>query len=193
MMMNRKGFLGRLTLLGGCTLVVPSVLLHSCNVTPRFWSSLSANDIGLLNELGETILPKTKEMAGAREIQVGKYIVDIVNACLSPDDQNTFLNGLTAIDSKSVADFGKSFEELEEEDKYILLKVLQDEAVAFNEGQEGVLEPEIHYFSLLKELVISGYFTSKEVIIEGFDYNPIPGRYEGCIDFSEIQDKVYKG
>ena len=191
--MDRKGFLERLMVVGGCTLVVPSAVLQSCKVEPRIWSSLSIDDIALLDELGETILPKTEGLTGAKGVEIGRHIVDTVNACLSPEDQNTFLSGLTIIDAKSVGDFGKSFEDLGNEDRYALLKSLQDEAVAFNKQQEGMPETEVHYFSLLKELVVSGYLTSKTVMTEGFEYYPIPGRYEGCIDFDDTQDKVYKG
>ncbi len=191
--MDRKGFLQQLTLLGGCTLMAPTVLLQSCRVEPRIWSNLSAKDIALLDELGETILPKTDGQPGAKEMEIGKYVVEVVTACLSPEDRDTFLYGLTSIDANSIADFGRPFEDLDEEDRYGILKALQDEAVAFNEKQQGKLEPEIHYFSLLKELVVTGYFTSKTVMTEVFDYHPVPGKYEGCVDFDVAKDKPYKG
>ena len=191
--MNRKGFLEQLTLLGAGTLVVPSMLFQSCQSEPRVWNSLSSNDIVLLNALGETILPKTEELLGAQDINIGKYVLEIVNACLAPEDKDTFLNGLTAIEALALQDFGKPFEKLDEEKKYRLLRILQDEAITFNEQQEDVLEPKIHYLSLLKELVVSGYFTSKEILREGFNYSPIPGRYQGCIDFDHKLDKIYKG
>lgn len=191
--MDRKGFLQQLTLIGGGTLVVPSVLFQSCKPEPRVWSSLSSNDVDVLNALGETILPKTESLLGAKEINVGRYVVETVNACLSPEDKDTFLNGLTSIEALSIHEFGKPFEDLGEENKLTLLKALQDEALSFEEQQEGALEPETHHFSLLKELVVTGYFTSKEVMTEAFNYTPIPGRYEGCLDFDPQMDKIYRG
>ena len=192
-MMDRKGFLGRVTLLGGCTLVAPAVLMQGCKVEPRTWASLSTADIALLDELGETILPQTAKLPGAKAVEVGKYVVQIVNDCLTTEDQDVFLNGLESIDSRSVVAHGKPFEKLSSENRKQLLTALQQEAIAYAEEQEGAEEPKVHYFSILKELVVTGYFTSKTVITEGFNYGPIPGKYVGCINYDASKDKVYKG
>lgn len=191
--MDRKSFLERLTVIGGCTLVAPTVLLKSCKVEPRSWSGLSSNDIEFLGELAETIIPSTASLPGAKSVGVGNYIVDIVQNCLSVEDQNTFITGLNTLEQSCISVYGNSFEKMTTEERSEFLNAVQEEAVLFNEKQKGLEEPEIHYFSLLKELSISGYFTSKEVIVEGFNYAPIPGKYEGCIDYNVEQDKIYKG
>lgn len=191
--MDRKGFLEQMALFGGCTLVAPTILLHSCNTEPRVWKNVSAADINLLNDIGETILPTTKALPGAKQIEIGEYIIDVVNNCLEPEDQNTFLDGLGIIDALCVTDYGKNFEGLREMDKNHILLRIQNEATLFDEEQEGKEEPKVHYFSLLKELAITGYFTSKTIVTEVFDYSPIPGRYNGCVDFDAKKDKIYKG
>lgn len=191
--MDRKGFLERIIVIGGGALVAPTALLQSCKVEPRVWTDLSATDFDLLNAIGETIIPKTVDLPGAKEMAIGNYIVEVVNACLAPEDQNTLLLGLGTMDAKSILNFGKPFEQLKDKDKVAVLSEFQEEAIAFAETQEGVLEPEIHFFSLLKELVTTGYFSSKEVMTQGFNYAPIPGKYLGCVDFNPIEDKVYKG
>lgn len=191
--MDRKYFLGQLTVLGGCTLVVPSLLVQSCKVVPRTWTSLSDADITFIDELAETIMPQTSETPGAKDVQVGEYVVMTVEQCLVPEDRDVFLSGLGTIDARSTSEHGKAFEDLDSTNKLQLLNAIQEEATTFNETQEGVEEPEIHYFSLLKELVVSGYLTSKPVMTEVFSYAPIPGRYDGCVDFDKNTDKVYRG
>ena len=191
--MNRKLFLERLIVVGGGALVAPSVLLQSCKIEPRVWSSLSDRDIDFLNAIGETLLPKTQELLGAEEINIGKYIIDVVDACLSPEDKNTFLNGLVLIDALSVNEFGERFEDLDDNGRYAILKKEQEKALIHKEAQKEGIEPEIHYFSLLKELVLTGYFSSKEVMTEAFDYSPIPGQYAGCIAYDAAHHKIYKG
>ena len=37
----------------------------------------------------------------------------------------------------------------------------------------------------MKQLTLWGYFTSKEGMTKALRYNPVPGRYEGCIDYKK--------
>jgi hypothetical protein len=47
-----------------------------------------------------------------------------------------------------------------------------------------------HYFSLMKQLTVWGYFTSREGMMQALNYVPVPGRYEGCIDYKK-GDKAF--
>ena len=42
-----------------------------------------------------------------------------------------------------------------------------------------------HYFTMMKQLTLWGYFTSKEGIMQGRRYIPVPGKYEGCVDYKK--------
>ncbi|NKI30587.1 gluconate 2-dehydrogenase subunit 3 family protein [Croceivirga thetidis] len=190
--MHRKRFLQQSLLAMGGTLVVPSLILQSCKVEPRVWSSLTDKDIGLLNEIAETILPKTANLPGSIDLNLGDYIIDTVNACFMEEDKDVFLTGLTTFEERCIAENGKPFERLSVAEKKNLLMDIQDEAISFAETQIDVPEPKTHYFSLMKNLVVSGYFTSETVMVEAFDYSPIPGRYSGCVPWTE-SSKPYKG
>ena len=43
------------------------------------------------------------------------------------------------------------------------------------------------FIMTLKELVLTGYFTSEYAITELMNFNPIPQKFEGCIDMSASQ------
>ena len=45
--------------------------------------------------------------------------------------------------------------------------------------------PPRHYFRMMKELTLLGYFTSEIGQKQALNYNPVPGRYEGCIDYKK--------
>jgi hypothetical protein len=47
-----------------------------------------------------------------------------------------------------------------------------------------------HYFRMMKELTLLGYFTSEIGFKEARNYVEIPGRYEGCIDYKK-GDKAF--
>ena len=42
-----------------------------------------------------------------------------------------------------------------------------------------------HYFRLMKELTLLGYFTSKIGATQALRYIETPGRYEGCIPYKK--------
>ena len=49
-----------------------------------------------------------------------------------------------------------------------------------------------HYFQQLKQLAIFGYFTSEKGRKEGLRYTPVPGKFEGVIDYKK-GDKQFAG
>lgn len=48
----------------------------------------------------------------------------------------------------------------------------------------------VHYFSLMKQLIILGFFTSKEGMTQALRFNAVPGKYEACIDYKK-GDKLF--
>ncbi|GMN05965.1 gluconate 2-dehydrogenase subunit 3 family protein [Croceitalea sp. MTPC5] len=183
--MDRKSFVKNIGVIGGCTLVLPTTLLQSCEYEPRVWSDLNANDVAFLDELAETIIPATPGLPGAKAAEVGKYMVTMVQDCLAPEDQDVFLTGLTSIEALCVERHGKPFEKLEDTAKLGLLEDIQAEAIDFAEANENAEPPVIHYFFILKDLAVSGYFTSKIGMTQARTYLPIPQKYLGCIDYDE--------
>ena len=49
-----------------------------------------------------------------------------------------------------------------------------------------------HYFTMMKQLTILGYFTSKEGRTGATNYQPLPGKYQGDIPYKK-GDKVQTG
>ncbi|HEY0676999.1 MAG TPA: gluconate 2-dehydrogenase subunit 3 family protein [Chitinophagaceae bacterium] len=46
-------------------------------------------------------------------------------------------------------------------------------------------DPPRHYFRMMKELTLLGYFTSEVGQKQALRYNPVPGRYEGCVPYTK--------
>jgi len=49
-----------------------------------------------------------------------------------------------------------------------------------------------HYFTMMKQLTILGYFTSKEGRTSATRYEPVPGKYIGDLDYKK-GDKIFTG
>jgi len=163
-----------------------------------------------LDEVGETILPATKT-PGAKAAHIGEFMKTIVNDCYEEDDQKIFHEGIKKLDDASDKKFGHPFMHLSPEQKHDLLVDLDNEAKKYGKErddfnkQQNLNEKEArergdksfkkekkanHYFTLMKQLTLWGYFTSKEGVTNALRFNPVPGRWEGCIDYKK-GDKMF--
>ncbi|MDT7827730.1 gluconate 2-dehydrogenase subunit 3 family protein [Pricia sp. S334] len=184
--MRRKTFLNRLTWGGGAAVLLPSIgLLQSCEYKPKVRTLLSEDDIPLLDEISETMLPATAQVPGARAAQVGDYLLLMYRDCMADEDRQVFVNGINEIDRRAAENFSNSFVDAEVSQQLELLNTIQTEAIAHNLVQKDVKKPAPHYFDLLKGLTISGYFTSEIGMTQARNYLPVPGKFESCIPYEK--------
>lgn len=177
--MDRRQALERVSYLLGGTIIGASALL-----SPGFtFSSEAENDlfdkgkIDLMNEIGETILPKTST-PGAKEANVGAFMAICVKDCYTPSDQQMFLSGLAKVDQQAKDSYGKEFTKISSQQKTDLLNQLLKESKTYN-AQRKAGEP-AHYFGMFKELTLFGFLTSEIGATKFLKYNPAPGRFDGC-------------
>lgn len=180
--MNRRDALAATAALLGVTITGSQFFLSGCSPAERKISSLDELDTNLLDEIGETILPESAASPGAKAAQVGAFMKIMIADCYSTAEQKTFVDGINTFDALSHETFGKSFVDLSAEKKLELLTELDKQAAAFNDSREN--NDTDHYFSLIKQLTIWGYFTSEPGGTKALRYVPVPGRYEGCIDYT---------
>lgn len=140
-------------------------------------------DVGTLDEIAETILPRTKT-PGAKDAGAGAFMATFVSDCYTARQQATFRAGLADIDKRA----GGRFVSLAPQARTELLRALDAEAkkhaVEVNEiGTAEAGEPMPHYFTMFKQLTIFGFFTSKVGATEVLKYVAVPGRYDGDLAY----------
>ena len=69
------------------------------------------------------------------------------------------------------------------EQRKALLTEIDKEANAYNKSKKP--EDPAHYFSLMKQLTLLGYFSSEIGATQALRYVAVPGRYEGCIPYKK--------
>lgn len=151
---------------------------------PGAANAFSATDIAQLDEIADTILPRTKT-PGAKDAGVGAFMALYVTDCYSPEQQAIFRAGLADIDKRA----GDRFTLLEPQARTDLLRSLDAEArkqvsepmVAADGTPWGPAKP--HYFTMLKQLAIFSFFTSKVGANEVRQYVAVPGRYDGDMPY----------
>ena len=143
----------------------------------------SGSDVDFFDDVAETILPKT-DTPGARDAAVGQYIARYSAACYPPGHIALLKSGISDIDARMQALEGKGFRQANEAAKISLLTQIDREAKEHArraEAKPGDDSP--HYFTLMKQLTLIGFFTSEPGATRVVRYRPVPDRYRGCIPY----------
>lgn len=187
--MNRRDAIAQVSLLLGGSILGAEAFLSGCTNPPEqklggMGTNFSNSDIAFLDEVAETILPRT-DTPGAKDAQVGQFMTVIVKDCYTQPDQKVFLEGMQKLDDASKKKNSKTFLESTPEQRHDLLVDLDKESKDYAKTKKK--EDPQHYFRMMKELTLWGYFTSKPGATQALVYVAVPGRYEGCIDLKKGQ------
>ena len=182
--MNRREAISSVALLLGGTLIGAEAFISGCKTSDKNAAafSLSTDDIAFLNEVGETILPATGT-PGAKEAKVGEFMSVYVKDCYEAKDQTIFAEGLKKLDEASKKKSGKTFLESTPEQRHDLLVDLDKEMKDYQKSKKET-DP-THYFKMVKELTLFGFFTSEVGATKALRYVAVPGKYEGCIPYKK--------
>ena len=179
--MNRKQALNNIAVLVVGTLTGTELIVTGCRNLDRNGSSLESDkQATLLKEIADTIIPPT-DSPGAKEAGVGLFMIGFVRDCYNENEQQIFFKGLDRINDLSKKSFQESFLSLDPEQRLQILNALDDEAERFA-GHKKADEPS-HYFTMLKELTVFGYFTSQAGATQALRFVAVPGKYMGCIPY----------
>jgi len=200
--MNRRDAIGRVALIMGGAVIGADFFLSGCK--PKGAAGVddlfTPENTGYLNEIADTILPTTSS-PGAKAANVGGFMAVMVRDCYTPADQKTFLEGTTKLNDAAKTKFGSAFMSLNPQQRTDLLVALDKEQKDYttkrnkdlgddamkHKGDANYKAPEIpnHYFRMMKELTLLGYFTSEIGATKALRYVAIPGRYDGCIPYKK--------
>lgn len=199
--MERRELLKMITLLTGGALVGGDVFFTTgCNTAEKPGSGLlSESQVALLNEIAETIIPATGT-PGAKDAKVGEFMNVYVTDCYRPDQQKAFTGGLATLSETCKKQFDEKFTALKPDQKMSLLHSLEKEAKDYNtkitekekqpreEAKAALKEftgESLHYYTLIKQLTLLGFFTSEAGQKQALRYLPVPGKYDGAYPYKK--------
>lgn len=183
--MNRRELLKMISAATGTAMIGGGALLSGCSREPSDSDIstaqlvFSVNDVQLLDEIAETILPRT-DTPGAKDAQVGQFMTVYVRDCYTEKEQNLFHSGLVQLQETSLATYGQEFIDLVAEQRLELVQELDTQAKT-----QLAESDQPHYFTMFKQLTLFGFFTSEPGATQALQYVAVPGRYDGCIDYEE--------
>jgi len=203
--MERREAVKYISVLLGGTVIGADAFITGCKTKTGNIHEWTEDDIAYLNEIGETILPQTST-PGAKAADVGRFMTVMINDCYEEGDQKVFRDGMDKLNDVANKKFGNRFMKLSPQQRHDLLVELDKEAKDyqkkvddFNKNEEAKERDETakgnlkyvrqhmspNYFFMMKQLTMLGYFTSKVGMTQALRYEPVPGRYEGCVPYKK--------
>ncbi|MBI2730410.1 MAG: gluconate 2-dehydrogenase subunit 3 family protein [Sphingobacteriales bacterium] len=180
--MDRRELLKMIALATGGTIIGGEFLLSGCKSGSSGVTSLASVDVALLDEIAETILPKTNT-PGGKDAEVGKFMKLMVTDCYEEKDQKIFVEGLDKLDEACNKMHSTSFIKATPRQRNDLLLSIDKEAKEYNKTKKP--DDPNHYFTMIKQLTLLGFFTSKPGATQALRYIAVPGRYDGCVPYTK--------
>lgn len=189
MRMDRREAIRRVSaLLGGIALVSETALLEACSgerSTARTGApTFSPNDVAFLDEVADTILPETST-PGAKAAQCGAFMALMVTDTYQDRDQQVFKNGLQQLDTACQQMHKTGFMAATPAQRLALLEQVDKEQKAYMDSRAPNSDTPSHYFRMMKELALLGYFTSEIGYTKAMRYIEVPGRYDPCLPYQQ--------
>lgn len=229
-----SALLGGVALVGGTNLIaacekaqVPASARDSVQAASR---AFTADEIALLDEIAETILPETKT-PGAKAAKTGAFMALMVTDVYSPADQAIFREGMRKVDEATQQAHKVTFMAATPQQRLAVLTVLdrqqkrmmdareaatrakkglppvpvvaeagtageESDAYLSDQRQENATgsganpapaitaDSPTHYFRMMKELALLGYFTSEIGYTRAQRYEESPGRWDPCVPYT---------
>lgn len=163
-------------------------------------------DVVFLDEVAETILPATKT-PGAKDAKTGAFMALMVTDCYTPEQQKVFHEGMRKVDDACKRAHNVPFMEATAQQRLAVFNMLDQEQKsdidardeterqrkssgpidklvgAIKHGSGHAATPP-HYFRMMKELTLLGYFTSEIGCTQAMRYIESPGRFDPCLPYS---------
>jgi hypothetical protein len=179
--MNRREALTATAALMGSAIIGSGVFLSGCSQSENRIEGFTDDVLALLDEIGETILPATTSSPGAKASKIGEFMKVIVTDCYSPEEQKTFFEGISVIQQTVKKKYDTAFVKLTDRQKLDMMLFFDQEAQKDLDGKTA----QVHFFTMLNQLTVWGFFSSEPGATQALRYVPIPGRYDGCIPYQE--------
>ncbi|MEO8192976.1 MAG: gluconate 2-dehydrogenase subunit 3 family protein [Gemmatimonadales bacterium] len=171
----------------------------------------TADEIAFLDEVADTILPPTST-PGAKAAKTGAFMALMVRDTYDARDRKIFREGIGAIDAATKKAHNASFMRAAPQQRLAVLEALDRDQKSFMEARAEAMKkeaeahltdqrkegapgsdvgaataitenPPAHYFRMMKELALLGYFTSEIGYTQALRYVETPGRYDPCVPY----------
>ncbi|MBC9931975.1 gluconate 2-dehydrogenase subunit 3 family protein [Chitinophaga qingshengii] len=212
--MNRREALSYVGILLGGTIIGADAFLAGCKPSVKKEGLFQPEDLALLDEIAETIIPATPDSGGGKAAGLTTFMSHIITDCYTENERNVMLKGIDELKKDCLAKHKKDFINLTRSEKEIFLTQLHEEALryvktdaymkakeTFDKQQDSWVKSEKerknfgaaylkenfppHYFTMMRQLTLWGYFSSEVGMTKALRYMDTPGHYDGAYPYKK--------
>jgi gluconate 2-dehydrogenase gamma chain len=136
---------------------------------------LTPAQLTIAGAIADRIIPRT-DTPGAADVGVPAFIDLLYGEFMTEAERQLLTNGLANVEAAAMSAHGASFPGLAAERQDVLLRGIAH-------AEEGRVQS---FIGLIRSATVLGYFTSEQVGRDVLHYDPVPGRYDGCIPVDEV-------
>ena len=137
---------------------------------------LSPAHAAIAGAVADRIIPRT-DTPGAADVGVPAFIDLLYGEFMTAAERQILTDGLNQVEAAGKAAYGgASFSTLAPDRQDAVLTTI----ARAEEGKDS------SFFLLIRSATILGYFTSEQVGRTVLHYDPVPGRYDGCVPIDEV-------
>ena len=173
---SRREAIRRAALLAGVVVAPEWLMAVDQAVTPAAQGPrLTSAHAAIAGAVADRILPRT-DTPGAADVGVPAFIDRLYGEFMTPAERQMLTDGLNAVDAAARSAHGSGFSTLTADRQDALLRTIARAEEGRDQG----------FFRLIRSATILGYFTSEPVGRNVLHYDPVPGRYDGCIPIDQV-------
>lgn len=183
--MDRRKFLISMSGALGAQLIAPlgRVLHANAEIDPINFtggeSLFSESERAAVSALSEIIIPTT-DTPGAIAAGVPDYIEFMLGEWYDKDERTRFLIGIKQVNAYAQAYKQADFADLDEAQQTEIVQRLHDGRIPLMKDGGNL------FFEHVKQLTLTGYYTSEIGMTVERVYQPVPGRFDGFYPYSEV-------
>ncbi len=141
---------------------------------------LSKAQLDLVTAIADRILPRT-DTPGASDVGVPAFVDLMLGKYSTESERQVFTAGLDEVNAASLTAHAQSF---------VKVSAAQQDAILMRIAVASQKKDKT-FFHQIKELTVVGYFTSEIVGRTVLHYDPVPGRFQGCVPISEVGNVLW--
>lgn len=187
-LIDRKEALKRVSYLLGGAISAPTVFgfLNGCTASTATANGFTPDQLTFLGQISDIIIPKT-DTPGASEVGVPEFIDNMIFLFWDEEGRTRFISEMEAFQARAESELGKPFTEATTQEQKVFVQ--QEHDVVF--GRKVDWQAPKPFIWMVKELTITGYFSTEAGMTQVLQYQMVPGYYDGCLTFEEAGGKVW--
>jgi|GEM_PF-1859112 len=185
--MKKRDFLKNSLILAGGTIIsggIVATTMSSCKADPVVEvfkpAFFNENQFAIIQRMIDLIIPSTDSADGALTVGCDRGIDQLVANTFKAKDKTKFTAALDAFAKNWKTSSGKAFLDADKKEQLEGLQNLEKIADE-TEAKESLI-------GTVKWLTYSSYFSTEYAQTEVLAFDPLPGNYDGCIDYSSVNN-----